>query len=278
MLKTLRRQKYDPIIGKVWSQDRLANEANLSVKIIGDIERGRRVNLDRNTLTDLANALNLNTLERFYFHRIATGAHLQSPPALNDSTSGFLAQKTGLIAKIQLPAYIHDNMLNIIAANSIWLNYYSLTTSSWDNKILPDNLIRMLVDPHTSIYQQHGAKWLSIARKIVYRFRAYSMADMTTDDYNQTLSQLMAFDGFRTLWIESLHKSQQHWKESPMYDYDYLGQGTIRLISVNEHLVSEHGDFYLTTITPGNRLAVRVFDKLSRNSPADVYRTKLFAE
>jgi len=48
----------------VWTQAKLAKEANLPEKTISQIEQGRKMNLDAQTMTQLARALKLTAAEQ----------------------------------------------------------------------------------------------------------------------------------------------------------------------------------------------------------------------
>ena len=71
LIAALRKEHFDPVAGKVWSQKVLAQKTNLSSKIIVNLERGVKVNLDETTLIQLADAFSLTPLERQEFFAAA---------------------------------------------------------------------------------------------------------------------------------------------------------------------------------------------------------------
>ena len=272
LIATLRRQKFDPLAGKVWSQSRLAEEADLSLKIVGDIERGRRVNIDEHTLVRLADALNLSILERHYFYQIAASIQQQYAPFPRGSAIEYLQNRVQLMAEMQLPAFIHDSLFNLMAANQLWLDYYTLTDAEWDAPQLPFNLLRMTIDPSSPVHQQLGTKWREMAQRILYRFCAYSMPEMPSDRYRETLQHLMQFKQFRGLWVESIHQTGDHLHNASVFGYTHPRFGTLRLMSVSEQLVTNRGSFYLSIMIPGNTTASKLFDKLSRSTASQAHQ------
>jgi len=67
----------------VWTQAKLAKEANLPEKAISQIEQGRKMNLDAQTMTQLARALRLTASEQVELFAAAAevGADTQYIPA-----------------------------------------------------------------------------------------------------------------------------------------------------------------------------------------------------
>ena len=63
----------------VWTQAKLAKEANLPEKAISQIEQGRKMNLDAQTMTQLARALKLTAVEQVEL--FAAAAEVGADPA-----------------------------------------------------------------------------------------------------------------------------------------------------------------------------------------------------
>ena len=57
----------------VWTQTKLAKEANLAEKTIAQLEQGKKMNLDPQTLTQLARALKLTAGEQLELYTAAAG-------------------------------------------------------------------------------------------------------------------------------------------------------------------------------------------------------------
>ena len=71
IVAALRKERFDPIQGRTWTQKHLAQTAGLSERLIANIERGDKVNLEGDILAGLANAFSLTTLERREFFALA---------------------------------------------------------------------------------------------------------------------------------------------------------------------------------------------------------------
>lgn len=72
LVAALRKEQFDPVIGKAWSQKMLAQSTQLSERVIANIEQGQKINLEVEILVRLANAFRLTTLERREFFAAAT--------------------------------------------------------------------------------------------------------------------------------------------------------------------------------------------------------------
>ena len=93
VVAALRKEQIDFDSGYSWSQEKLAKETGLTTRIVGKIERGSQVRLDRGTLQELARVFRLTSLERREFFAMASeitdegnrARRPQSPESLSPS-------------------------------------------------------------------------------------------------------------------------------------------------------------------------------------------------
>lgn len=72
VVAALRKEQISFHNGQNWSQQDLANEAGLTSRVVGRIERGEQARLDGEVLGSLAKAFNLTSLERREFFAMAS--------------------------------------------------------------------------------------------------------------------------------------------------------------------------------------------------------------
>lgn len=271
VLAHLRTQKFDPIERKVWSQSKLAQEAGLSLKIVGDIERGRRVRVDDESLVRLANALQLNGLEQEQFFDLAARI---APAKLNENltVSSVLKQHLPLLKSLQTPAYVHDNLFNIIAANALWIYLWAFAPSGSRDDVLHSNMLPHFLGPGGMPRISLGPRWRNMMVRTVARFRAFSLSERHTDRYHQTLSELMSLPDFASLWMESdQFNGRQVDAGFTLVQHGRLGNGLIA--PIRRPLTTRSGNLYMTVLLPGNSIAIRQFEKMIRRTDGE---TKLF--
>ena len=119
---SLRQDRFDPLKGRAWTQEDLAQISGLHPRIIGQIERGEKVKIDADVLRNLAQAFGLTTVEKQRFYTLAYVVD----DALNDPDS--IKNTITNAQKIKQPLLLHDGLYRIIKVNSAFLSIYGLTT------------------------------------------------------------------------------------------------------------------------------------------------------
>lgn len=124
-----------------WTQFQFAEAADIDEPIISQIERGVKKHFEPELLFNLANALQLNTLERREFFLAASGLdqkQIVRQPSAATSTDVFNVRKMldkmiELTGQIRLPAFITDVYSDIIAVNNIMLSFYKAPATLFEN-------------------------------------------------------------------------------------------------------------------------------------------------
>src|SRR5512138_2613489 len=117
-----------------WTQFELAEYAQLDEPVVSQIERGVKKNFEPDLLFQLANALQLTSLERQEFILAASGleerqiARQASAVMATDvmHPSKILEQMIELTASIRVPAFLNDVYSDVLAANRMMLAFYSI--------------------------------------------------------------------------------------------------------------------------------------------------------
>jgi transcriptional regulator with XRE-family HTH domain len=73
IVASLRKNHFELTTGRSWSQKTLADRIGVSSRLIKSIEQGAKQSVDVETLTKLADAFQLTTLERREFFALAAG-------------------------------------------------------------------------------------------------------------------------------------------------------------------------------------------------------------
>ncbi len=120
-----------------WTQFQLAEYAELDEAVVSQVERGVKKHFEPNLLFQLANALQLTSLERHDFVLAASGLEekqiVRQPSAITatdvfDATK-ILEQMVALTGNIRVPAFLVDVYSDVIAANKMILAFYDVPPS-----------------------------------------------------------------------------------------------------------------------------------------------------
>ena len=105
----------------VWTQAKLAKEANLPEKTIAQLEQGRKMNLDSYSLMQIARALKLTASEQYRFFSAAAEVDTEPHRTLQNRAEETLRNLLRLMNDIRVPAYLLDPYVNVLAGNNIAL-------------------------------------------------------------------------------------------------------------------------------------------------------------
>src|SRR5512133_1239739 len=117
------------------TQFQLAENAQIDLAVISQIERGVKKYFDPDLLFQLANSLHLTTIERREFFLAATGIHeqriiRQPSAALATDTidaNKVLGKMVNIIEKLRLPAFIMDVYSDVLAINYIGAAFFQVS-------------------------------------------------------------------------------------------------------------------------------------------------------
>jgi transcriptional regulator with XRE-family HTH domain len=120
-----------------WTQFQLAEYAELDEAVISQIERGVKKHFEPDLLFQLANALQLTSLERHEFVLAASGLdekQIVRQPSAMMATDVFhpariLERMVSLTGDIRVPAFMNDVYGDVIAANRMMLAFYKVPAS-----------------------------------------------------------------------------------------------------------------------------------------------------
>lgn len=259
LVAALRRQGLDPGTGQPWTQARLAAASGLSAKIIGDVERGRRVNLESDLLVRLADALGLTPEERYEFLMAASGldhptlrAGLAAPAAILDELLERLSQ-------IQAPAYLHDPLGHVLAANRLMPALYGEAAALLRQipcaPAFKFNLLRFVFEPRSPLRRAGEATWRRQACHVVQQWRAWSLRYRHTQGFAVLFGAIRTLPDFFPIWIACGQARTPALPVSPLYLYLHGRFGKLCHMWQTSRVLTPAGELYLAVWVPGNQPA-----------------------
>lgn len=263
LIAALRKEQYDPIVGKVWSQARLARETSLSEKVIGDIERGTRSTLDEDIVIKLADAFDLNTLERREFFTLFRSVEQKLIPATDDTDA--YEDCIALMQSLQLPVSLQDSYYNLIAVNQSWCRLYDVPTDFWQGwtDTAHFNFIRFLLDPNSSMRRIMGSKHRMAIEGAVNLFRWMSLPYRHTEYYSDLFSCLMMFNEFGRAWMTSQFSDNDMRSSFKTIEHRNPIFGKIKYNIAKSSIVTSEGPIYYSVLLPYSTATSMIFAQLA---------------
>lgn len=210
--------------GEPCTQSDLARHINATRKIISNLERGEKIQLDRSLLLSLANAFRLTTRERAAFFAAANAILDTDLPRPQLDSLAMLARLQNMLQQTRLPAFIIDDYDNVVAINRLMLNLFPfiesllLNTAEQPGKY---NVLRFVFSQESSFSQAITENRERYLLQTVYFFRAISLTRRATRFYRDML-QNFETSPHMGLWREIYHRSLEQ-NEDFYLEHDVAG-------------------------------------------------------
>ncbi len=220
LITALRKEHTDPD-DKVWTQEQLANETNLSHQQIGDIERGEKANIEPDTILALAKALELTTTERKEFFLAASGVENEDI-APNNVPVVVLNEMLQIIKDIHLPALIMDAYGELVAINQGTVTLYRLDMDDFQNSSINQatkfNFMRLVFsEEFESQRTMMGESWTTFANETVAIFRTISFRYRASAYFRYILPELRKFKLFRKYWETAPYQEYKQYLDNAFF-------------------------------------------------------------
>lgn len=275
LVASLRKEIIDLRTGKFLIAKELASRSNLLEKTISEIERGRKMNLDPETLTSLATGLGLTSIERSAFLAAASAVDIDPWPDI-DPPDVILQELLAATQTLCVPAMIYDSYYNIIAGNSIVFALSGIENMSDVATEEPSpasfNLLRYIFADELTFRDVAGPMWKTFGRRTVQHFRATSLKYRYTDRFNAIFTDLCNYMAFQEAWTSSKYASGDRNTVMAEYDYIHPKYGALNYISVESVTLTSREDLYLVTHLPRNRETIQAFEALGREVGLNMHR------
>jgi hypothetical protein len=275
LIRALRRE-HEAEDGAPWTQDRLAQEANLALgaetfteDIVGAIERGKR-SLDRQTLQALATALQLMNGERKEFFLAASGIANGSIARKGSDPKEILSQLTYRLQQVRLPGHIADSYCDVLAVNHTEMELLEL-----DSAGLGQGTGQRTISPHNAVlftFSDEGAehlgrvmgdRWSSYAYMQMMVFRTWSLPYRSTDYFQNLLQELRKYKMFRRYWREVHYAGEDPFIKTGDVHLNSPKWGQLAFFASQHTALTSAGELHLTVFAPLSDRTAKVFSQIS---------------
>jgi len=259
----------------VWTQAKLAKEANLPEKTISQLEQGRKMNLDAQTITQLAHAFKLTADEQVAF--LAAAAEVGADPQymLYEAGPHALQMLLKLIGEIRLPAFICDHYANVLAGNTLALAVLHVPEQmiqAAPTLASGFNLLRVVFAPESPFRQLMGDHWTERAADSLHYFRTTTLRYRHTPQFRAILAELSELPAFRDLWFATQSYAAEFTPSWSTYTYLHPDWGQVSFIAHISTTLTDQGALYLTTYLPCTKETAELFEGFIRRHGLGVRR------
>ena len=264
LITALRKENFDSSTGKVWSQETLAERANLSLRTIQRIEQGELATIDEKTLLPLMLALQLTTLERRELCFAATGI-IDADTAYPDNPLEAFREAWAVLQSICIPAILHDQFYDIMGVNSLALAMHDVSKEM----LLVDkeeskgvNFLKYIFAPQSPLRSSLKNQWSYFVQRTILQFRHMSLRYRHTDSYQVLFNELNQYKEFRSAWTATQGTEETIYTQMRSYEYDHPVFGQIRYVVTNTTIITQLGNLYLSKVIPCSSRTQEVINQL----------------
>jgi hypothetical protein len=286
LVASLRKETEDED-GRLWSQGRLAIEANMALgkdvftqRVIGSIEEGRR-NIGPDVILPIADALQLTSYEREQFFLAASGVDSKDIARRDNAPDAVVSELVNRLERIHLPASIMDSYCHVLAVNSVLLHTMQFESSGLGLGTQADlpfghNWIRFVFSPDGASHMAGlmGEHWDQYALSVMTTFRCLTFLHRATPYFQALLRELRKSRLFKLYWRQAslvnedwchANNIEMHLK-SPKW-------GQLVFLSSASRATTSAGDLYLFVDTPASAdTAIVVSQIITDNGPVKAFR------
>lgn len=259
----------------VWTQTKLAKEANLAEKTIAQLEQGKKMNLDPQTLTQLARALKLTAGEQLELYTAAAEVDSEPHKAIRDRAEDTLRTLLRLLGDVRVPAYLHDPYANVIAGNTAvteLLHVPKPLLADASSLASGFNLMRYIFSPQSPFRVMLGDAWLARATSVVLFFRMTTLKVRHTLRFKAILAELSDYPSFRDIWFSTQIYAKELIFEWAGYEYYHPDYGAVSFISHVSATLTSQGSLYLVTFLPRTHQTSEIVESILNHKGLGVQR------
>lgn len=269
LVAALRKEHYDEY-GAVWTQAKLAQMADLSEPLIGNVERGSKTNLEQDLLLKLAQALNLTTGERHEFFAAASGMSADLVSRNDEQPEQTRDALLEIMGQLQLPAMLFDVFSDTLAINRAAAVVGNAGEMFADQVAVPKPLL------FNSVYLYFAPEYDSSRRllrpeqeRFAYRmlmnFRVASLRYRAHPYFRYLLSQLMHSATFRIYWQQVHLVADDHLMDTLPMMMQHPQLGGLEFAVSTMSAMTKCGALRLQCFTPLSAATAVKFQALMRD-------------
>ena len=264
IVAALRKEHINFENGHNWTQKDLADDAGLTQRIVGRIERGRQARLDGEILQSLARSFNLTSLERNEFFAMASEIANSEIVRRDLCNEDIFEQVWALLDGLYSPAFLMDPFGDILGANRALLAFHDLSVRTLQDvkeEFGSVNNLALLLAADTPLRKVLGHGWHSISLANVQQWRVTTLRYRHTTHFRQVFSALSACPDFRMLWAgyNSQERAIDDCSRLRSCKYRHGVHGPVAYTVFTNTSLSTYGELYLCTFVPQNSTTAALF-------------------
>lgn len=269
-----------------WTQFKLAEVAEIDEPVISQIERGVKRFLNPELLFNLANALQLTSLERREFIIAASGLDEQKivrQASANVKTDVFdfkkvLERLIGLTESIRFPAFLTDVYGDVLAANLSMVAFYAVPTDILENlSQVPGgyNIIRANFGRELLARNRFVDNWDSYALSSMRAFRVNSLRYRAKPYFKYLMNAFRnpaEYPLFERFW--NLVSSTEQDKDTNVdhFSYNHPDYGSLNYLATSMYAMTSYGELFIVQNIPLDENTEQVFTQLRLDTGRGVVR------
>ena len=242
----------------------LAENANIDIAVISQIERGVKKHLDSELLFQLANSFHLTTIERREFFLAACGLDetriIRQPTAAlaTDTTNAekVLSKMVNIIEKLSIPAFVMDVYSDVVAINYIAAAFFQVTPDILE--IAPKipggySTVRMMFGKDLHLrskilenWDQYAVGSMRFVRENSFRYRAkpyFQYLMKAFKDRNE-------FPLFERYWRMVSSFEQDREANVDIFSYTHADFGPLNYATATTVSITPYGELFLNQYLP----------------------------
>jgi transcriptional regulator with XRE-family HTH domain len=271
IVASLRKERRDPRTGRPWTQQQLATASRLSLRIIANLEQGKKATLDGAMLESLAAALQLTTLERREFFTLAIDLEDGSAAAPVYDVTAADAELLELFAGLYQPAFLYDDYFDILAANPAALTLHAIEPG-WLQSLAGEgerpNFLHVIFAPDSPMRRSMQAGWRMLALRNLHQFRAMALRHRHTTRWHDLMVQLRMLPDFSAYWEETHFGQADIYSRLRQHHYVHPSIGELRYAVMANTVYGPVVYRHLTALLPLDAHTFAVFAALRNAKPS----------
>jgi len=270
IVASLRKGRRDPRTGRPWTQQQLAEASRLSLRIIANLEQGKKATLDGAMLESLAAALQLTTLERREFFTLAIDLEdgIASAPVYDVTAAD--AELLELFASLYQPAFLYDDYFDILAANVAALTLHTIEPG-WLQSLAGEgerpNFLHVIFAPDSPMRRSMQDGWRMLALRNLHQFRAMALRHRHTTRWHDLMAQLHMLPDFSAYWEETHFDQTDVYSRLRQHHYVHPLVGELRYSVMANTVYRPVVHRHLTALLPLDEHTFAVFAALRNAKP-----------
>jgi len=269
-----------------WTQFQLAEAADIDEPIISQIERGVKKHFEPDLLFRLANALQLNTLERREFFLASSGLdqkQIVRQPSAATNTDVFNVRKmldkmVELTAQIRLPAFITDVYSDVVAVNNIMLSFFKAPVALFENMDrVPGgyNTARFNFGKELAARSHILDHWDNYALNSMRSFRENSLRYRAQPYFKYLMKAFRnpaEYPFFNRYWkmVSSLEEDKE--VTTDYFAYRHVEFGEVKYTSSANVSTTSFGELFVVQYLPLDEDTSGIFDQIAKQAGQGVVR------